>query len=93
MHRYLAVFFLGAALLAPISVLADDDHANRQTKRYYDKDARDWHQWNDNEDHAYRQFLTENHKKDHDFTKASRVEKRDYFNWRHDHPDQNQERR
>jgi len=93
MHRYLAVFFLSTALFAPISVRADDNHADRQSKRYYDRDARDWHQWNDTEDHAYRRYLTDNHKKDHDFAKANRAEKKGYFKWRHDHPDQNEERR
>jgi hypothetical protein len=94
MHRYLAVFFLSTALFVPISVRADDDnHSDRHSKRYYDRDARDWHQWNNNEDHAYHQYLTENNKRDHDFAQANRAEKKNYFKWRHDHPDQNQERR
>jgi hypothetical protein len=88
MHRYWSVLLLSAALAAPLSVKADDKHSDNQTKRYYDSSARDWHEWNQNEDRAYHQYLTESHKKDHDIAKANRGEKKDYFKWRHEHPDQ-----
>jgi type III secretory pathway component EscR len=85
MHRYLSVLLLSTALIVPVVMRADDDH--RQTRRYYDKNARDWHEWNENEDHSYHQYLQDNHKRDHDFSKASSRERNDYFKYRHAHPD------
>ena len=67
---------------------ADEHRTDNQTKRYYDKDARDYHEWNQNENQVYHQYVTENHKRDRDFAKTTSGEKRDYFKWRHDHPDQ-----
>jgi hypothetical protein len=66
----------------------DDHHSNNQTKRYYDKDARDYHEWNQNEYHVYHQYVTEHHKRDRDFAKTTGVERTDYFKWRHEHPGQ-----
>ena len=93
MHRYLTVLFLGAALAGSVAARADDDHhsANR-TQRYYDKDARDYHEWNQNENQVYHQYVTENHKRDREFAKTNRRERQDYFKWRHDHPDHDQDK-
>ncbi len=88
MNRYLTVLFLSAALAGSVSVRADDHRSDTQTKRYYDKQGHDYHEWNQNEDQVYHQYLTENHKKDRDFAKTTSAEKKDYFKWRHDHPDQ-----
>jgi len=93
MHRYLTVLFVGAALAGSAAARADDDHnsANR-TQRYYDRDARDYHEWNQNENQVYHQYVTENHKRDREFAKTTTREKRDYFKWRHDHPDHDQDK-
>ena len=88
MNRYLTVLFLSAALAGSVPVKADEHHSDNQTKRYYDKDARDYHEWNQNENQVYHQYVTENHKRDRDFAKTTRGEKKEYFKWRHDHPDQ-----
>ena len=40
-------FLLGAAILAPIAMA--DDHRD---KRYYDRDSRDYHVYNSQEDRA-----------------------------------------
>jgi hypothetical protein len=88
MKRYLTVLFVSAALAGSVSVRADERQSDHQTKRYYDKDARDYHEWNQHEDQTYHQYVTDNHKRDRDFAKTTRGEKKDYFKWRHDHPDQ-----
>jgi hypothetical protein len=89
MHRYLTVLFVSAALAGSVAAKADDDHhASSQTQRYYDKDARDYHEWNQNENQVYHQYVTENHKRDREFAKTTRREKQDYYKWRHSHPDQ-----
>jgi hypothetical protein len=88
MHRYLTVLFLGAALAGLVPARADEHHSDDRSKKYYDKDARDYHEWNQNENQVYHQYVTENHKRDREFAKTTRGEKKNYFKWRHDHQDQ-----
>jgi hypothetical protein len=82
MHRFLilTVIFAGAAMVAPVAMRADDPYE----KRYYDKDGRDYHTWNDHEDRAYRIYLGKQHR---DFAVIDAGQRRDYFRWRHEHPD------
>jgi type III secretory pathway component EscR len=58
-----------------------------QEKRYYDKNGKDYHTWNSNEDRAYRSYLTEQHRDYRDFNKTSRSQQQQYFAWRHQHSD------
>ena len=80
-------FLLGATFLVP-AASADDHH----DKRYYDRDGRDYHVYNSQEDHAYRAYLGEQHRTYRDFHKAKRNEQQQYFKWRHAHPDHTPER-
>jgi hypothetical protein len=73
---------LGAALIVPVAVKAGDDH-----KRYYDRDGRDYHEWNDHEDRAYRAYLGEQHRPYVEFGRVKAAHQREYFKWRHEHPD------
>ena len=89
-HRYIASLFLTAALAAPVSIMAVPvPQEARDQNRVYDKDHKDYHNWDDNENRAWGQFLTENHKKSHEFSKAKTKEQSQYWNWRHAHPDKN----
>jgi hypothetical protein len=74
---------LAIGLTAPL-VMADD-HDN---KRYYDKSHKDYHQWNDNENKNYNVFLGEKHIQVHVWKKAKPSEQQQYWNWRHEHPDE-----
>lgn len=85
MYRYLSAFVLGAALLAPVALRADDDHKVK-VKVYYDREGRDRHEWNDNEIRSYRQYQTEQHQT-REFNRANRQQQADYWKWRHAHPD------
>lgn len=87
MNRFLilSAFALSAALIAPVAARADDN--NHQEKRYYDKQGKDYHNWNTNEDRAYRQYLTDQHRGYRDFNKTNRNQQQQYFNWRHTHDD------
>ena len=96
MRRYLSAFLLTAVLAIPTArvLRADDDHDNKdkdrkehREKRYYDKDAKDWHNWDDREDRSWRQYSDEKHAPAHDWVKAKPEERRDYWKWRHNHPD------
>jgi hypothetical protein len=89
-HRYIASLFLTAALAAPVSVMARPipQEANVQV-RVYDRNHKDYHNWDDNENRAWGQYLTENHKNSREFSKSNRKEQSHYWNWRHAHPDKN----
>jgi hypothetical protein len=80
MHRYLTVLFLSAAVVGSVSARAND-HSDNRTKRYYDKDTRDHQERNQLEGPVYHQYGTENHKRDRDFAKTIRAEKKDYFKY------------
>jgi hypothetical protein len=47
------------------------------------------HNWDDNENHAWGQFLTENHRESHEYAKSNKKEQSEYWNYRHSHPDKN----
>jgi basic membrane lipoprotein Med (substrate-binding protein (PBP1-ABC) superfamily) len=87
MYRYLSAFVLGAALLAPAALRADDDHHRVKVKVYYDREGRDRHEWNDNENQAHRRYLQEQHREYREFDRNTRQQQADYWRWRHNHPD------
>ena len=58
MKRYLSGFLLTTGLLISVAgVKADDDH--HRYRRYYDREGRDYHVYNQQEDRAYRGYLRE----------------------------------
>jgi hypothetical protein len=90
--------FLTAALAAPSAMTyaaprQDNGHQEEHRRddndrnRFYDKTHRDYHNWDDNEDHHYRQYLVERHREYHPFIEIKVKEQRAYWNWRHSHPD------
>ena len=84
----LSVLMLGAALSVPVAARAADGGDKKpQVKRYYDQKNKDYHEWNDNEDKAYRSYLGENHHAYVDFAKVKAPQRQQYFDWRHEHPD------
>jgi hypothetical protein len=87
-NRCLASIFLSAALVAPASVIAapKPQEAGVQV-RVYDKDHKDYHNWDAHENAAWGRFIVENHRKDHEYAHADKKEQREYWNWRHSHPD------
>ena len=88
MHRFLilTVLFTGAAMVAPVVLMADD-RDDRHERRYYDRNGRDYHSWNDHEDRAYRIYLGEQHRSYREFARVNAARQREYFRWRHEHPD------
>jgi hypothetical protein len=85
MHRFLilSAFVVSASFLVPVVARADDHHE----KRYYDRNGKDYHTWNNNEDRAYRQYLGEQHRDYREFNRTNRSQQQQYFTWRHTHPD------
>ena len=93
MNRHFKVIALTAALIIPVAVRGQDRNrqdkreGDQQSRRYEDKAHNDFHEWNGGEDQAYRRYLQEHHKSYHDFAKTGSREQKDYWSWRHSHPD------
>ena len=95
-HRFLfGALLLTAALAAPSAMNAaskpqdngrQEEHRDDHN-RVYDRDHKDYHNWNDNEDRSYRVYLGERHRDYHPFAELKAKEQRAYWNWRHGHPD------
>ena len=95
MHRgnkYLAAVFVSAALMVPLGAQAlapqdDRDHERheREERRVYDPYHKDYHNWDDRENEAYRHWLDGRHQAYVDYERLKRKEKREYWNWRHEH--------
>jgi hypothetical protein len=87
-HRTIASLILAAALAAPMAIMASPvPQEAGVTVRVYDRNHKDYHNWDDNENRAWGVFLTNNHAKYHEFSKSSRKEQGQYWDWRHSHPD------
>ncbi len=69
---------------APMVVYGHDDHHD---ERYWDRDGRDWHEWNEREEHAWREYLRERRWEYRAWNRCNRREQRAYWRWRHHHPD------
>jgi len=85
MKRFLilSALVLSTTLIGPVVAQAGAP----QEKRYYDRNGKDYHTWNSNEDRAYRSYLTEQHQDYREFNKVNRSQQQQYFTWRHQHPD------
>jgi hypothetical protein len=61
---------------------------DRTERRVYDRAHKDYHVWNDAEDRAYHRYFDEHHLQYHDYAKLKAAQQRDYWSWRHAHPDE-----
>jgi len=89
MPRFLNAALLGAALIIPVAIaptaLLAQEHAAART--YHDKQHNDDHQWNKNEDQAYRAYAKQNHQKYRNFDRLNENDQQAYWGWRHEHSD------
>jgi hypothetical protein len=87
-HHYLRSLLFVAALAAPVTIMAMPGPKDDGVQvKFYDSHHKDYHNWDDHENHAWGVYLTNNHKKSHEFAHASKREQSNYWNWRHSHPD------
>ena len=87
-HGYIASLLLTTALAAPVSLLAAPAGQEASVQvRVYDRDHKDYHNWDERENRSWNMYLTENHRNSHEFKKANKKEQGQYWNWRHTHPD------
>jgi hypothetical protein len=76
MKKVLCSVVLGAGMLMPtIGTLGAQEHRDAVVK----------HEWNDGESDSWHKFLKERHKKDHEWGKANKHERADYWKWRDQH--------
>ena len=75
-------------MAVPVSMLAAPvpQEAGVQV-RVYDRNHKDYHNWDDHENHAWGVYLQDNHRRAHEYSHANRKEQEQYWNWRHSHPD------
>jgi hypothetical protein len=85
-RRYLSALVLTAALATTGSVVAARTPQDVQV-RVYDRDHKDYHDWNESEERAYKHYLEERHEQYRKYDKLKEKEQRDYWNWRHSHSD------
>ncbi|MGH9743433.1 MAG: hypothetical protein ACRD51_13895 [Candidatus Acidiferrum sp.] len=81
LNGYLGPLVLSAAMLAPVFTSGCYTEA-----RYYDSGHNDYHRWDRGEDTTYRVWLGNNHITYRKFNKLDSGQQRNYWNWRHDHP-------
>jgi hypothetical protein len=55
--------------------------------RVYDPGHKDYHNWDDHEDHAYRRYMKERHEEYRAYAKLKDKQQKEYWEWRHSHPD------
>jgi hypothetical protein len=86
--RTIGLFVLAGAIMAPAAMIAAPKPQDASIQvRVYDRDHRDYHNWDDREDHAYRRYYSERHKHYRQYDKQRAREQRNYWKWRHNHPD------
>jgi hypothetical protein len=96
-NRYIGSLLLAAAIAAPTAIMAGPRPQEASVQvRVYDRDHRDYHNWDDREDRedrAYKRYLTEQHKSYREYNKQHARVQKHYWNWRHSHPDRENEAR
>jgi len=88
MHRFLLVALLRTVLMTPVATVPTAlEAADDQPRRYHDKEHNDDHEWNEREDRAYQKWLEEKRHAKREFAKLKAKEQKEYWKWRHEHPD------
>ena len=82
MKRFFGSLVLAGMLLAPTAAFA-------KHHRYYDRGQHDWHEWTEGENRAYRHWLMEEQRNRafRDYNRLNAERQREYWRWRHAHPD------
>jgi hypothetical protein len=83
-----------SAILLSVFSLATLGCADHHYYRAYDPYYNDYHRWDDHERIYYEQWSRENHRDEHrDFRQLDKNEQKEYWTWRHSHPDQDHDHR
>ncbi len=82
MLRYLSSTMLAAALFLFLIVVSLGCAAR---VRVFDEEHRDYHHWDRGEVVYYQRWDVDTHRDHRDFGRRSDEEKKEYWNWRHEH--------
>jgi hypothetical protein len=86
--RHLRALVMAACLAGLASPVIITSCAARVGYRVHDPYYNDYHRWDDHETAYYNQWSVETHRDSHrDFRKLNRDEQKEYWTWRHNHPD------
>jgi len=80
-YRHALLLLATASIGSPLVVTACATH------RMYDPYYRDYHVWDGREGAYYERWETETRRDHVDFSKRSAGEQKEYWMWRHNHPD------
>ena len=81
-----------AALAAPVG-LGASPLQDRDDHRVYDREHKDYHDWDEHENSLYLQWEKAKHRTHREFNKLSRKMQNEYWDWRHSHSDDDHDRR
>ena len=88
MNAYIGSLLLAAAVIAPAVVVSDAKAQEAVVQvRVYDRNHKDYHNWDTHEDHAYRGYLVEHHQEYREYNRQNHRDQDNYWKWRHQHPD------
>jgi len=88
LNRFVSSLLLVAALAAPTAIMAGPKPQDGNVQvRIYDRDHRDYHNWDDREDRAYRRYLAAQHRRYREYQRQHYRVQRHYWSWRHHNPD------
>jgi hypothetical protein len=88
MTKYLVRLGGGLVIAGALVVVAPHGaQAQSVDVRVYDSHHKDYHNWDDHEDRAYRSYLAEQHYEYRDYHKQNHRRQEAYWKWRHNHPD------
>jgi hypothetical protein len=89
MSRLVSVLVISICLMGPVSFVSAQDHDHDQGSSSMTHETHETtHEWNENEDKPWHEYLSEHHRTDHEWTKASKREQRNYWKWRDAHRDE-----
>ena len=74
---------IGGSALLPATAAAGEGRPVINV-RIFDRDHRDYHRWDRDEDRRYRAYLAERHRRYIAFRRASRQRQLAYWRWRHE---------
>jgi hypothetical protein len=81
LKRCLQQILLAGVFVLPVSITACAVHA-----RYYDPVYADYHAWSPGERAYYTRWEADSHHTHQDYEKRPEAEQREYWTWRHGHP-------
>jgi hypothetical protein len=88
MNAYIGSLLLAAAVAAPTLVVSDAKAQEASVQvRVYDRNHKDYHNWDDHEDRAYRGYLVVHHREYREYNRQNHRDQDNYWKWRHQHPD------